>query len=143
MSEEQAIDAGGTLPGQRQTRQRSLVYEVINAASGPMTVHEIHAAVQQEMPRTGIATIYRAVKLLHDADMIQVVTLPSGETRYESAALGHHHHFQCERCGRVLDIDHCPTGLKRGTKLPGGYILHRHEITMFGLCPKCAAEEEA
>lgn len=126
------------LPGQRQTRQRALVFDVIKAAPGPLTVQEIHEEVGKVMPRTGIATIYRTVKLLHESRWIQDVTLPSGETRYESAELGHHHHFQCEKCGRVFDIDHCPSGLKSGTELPGGFLLHTHEITMFGLCPKCA-----
>jgi Fur family ferric uptake transcriptional regulator len=126
-----------TLPGQRQTRQRALVFDVIKAAPGPLTVPEIHIEVCKAMPRTGIATIYRTVKLLHESDWIKAVTLPSGETRYENAELGHHHHFQCEKCHRVFDIDHCPSGLKSGTALPGGYLLHTHEITMFGLCPQC------
>lgn len=125
------------LPGQRQTRQRALVREVITNAPGPMTVPEIHAAVQKKMPKTGIATIYRAVKLLLESKWIQSVTLPSGETRYESADLGHHHHFQCKVCGKVTDIDHCPMRLTTNTELPGGYLLQSHEITMYGLCPVC------
>ncbi len=125
------------LPGQRQTKQRALVYEVIRESKGPLTVPEIHVQVRQTMPRTGIATIYRTVKLLHSSKWIQAVTMPDGETRYESADLGHHHHFQCKICGEVLDIDHCPMSLAPGAELPGGYILHEHEITMYGICPRC------
>lgn len=125
------------LPGQRQTRQRAEVFEVIRHAQGPLTVPEIHEQVQASMPKTGIATIYRTVKLLLDADLLRSVTLPTGETRYESAALGHHHHFQCNTCGQVVDIDHCPVSLKDGVELPGGYLLEGHEITMYGRCPHC------
>lgn len=125
------------LPGQRQTRQRALVYEVISRARGPLTVPEIHAAVLGAMPQTGIATIYRTVKLLLEAEWIKTVTLPSGETRYESAQLKHHHHFQCRACGQVFDINHCPVRLPQGAELPGGFILQDHEITLYGTCPHC------
>lgn len=100
-------------------------------------MQEIHALVKQHMPRTGIATIYRTVKLLLDHKLIKAVTLPTGETRYENSDLGHHHHFQCRRCDKVFDIDHCPVTLPPGAELPGGYVLIDHEITMYGLCPKC------
>lgn len=125
------------LPGQRQTRQRARVYEAIQRARGPLTVPEIHAHVCKSMPHTGIATVYRTVKLLLESEWIKPVTLPSGETRYESADLKHHHHFQCETCGEVFDIDHCPFKMKAGTELPGGYILKAHEITLYGTCPHC------
>ena len=125
------------MPGQRQTPQRALVYQVIESAKGPLTVPEIHAGVKKKLPKTGIATIYRAVNLLLDSSLIQSVTLPSGETRYESAQLGHHHHFQCRSCAKVFDIDHCPASLPSGVEIPGGYVVMDHEITMYGLCPKC------
>ncbi len=125
------------MPGQRQTKQRALVFKAIAESKGPLTIDEIHTRVLESLPRTGIATIYRSVKLLLEAEWIRSVTLPTGETRYESAALGHHHHFQCKRCNRVLDVDHCPLRLSKGTELPGGYILHEHEITMYGVCPDC------
>ena len=126
-----------TLPGQRQTRQRALVYDVVKRARGPLTVPEIHTMVQHTMPQTGIATVYRAVKLLLESKWLEAVTLPSGETRYECADMGHHHHFQCRICGEVFDIDHCPVELPQGAELPGGFILHDHEITLYGLCPHC------
>ncbi len=125
------------LPGQRQTRQRARVYEAIRRARGPLTVPEIHAAVCKTIPRTGIATVYRTVKLLLESEWIKSVTLPSGETRYESADLKHHHHFQCQTCGEVFDIDHCPITVHAGAELPGGYILQDHEITLYGTCPHC------
>ena len=125
------------LPGQRQTKQRALVYDVIRGARGPLTVPEIHVQVRKAMPQTGIATIYRTIKLLHEKNWIEAVVMPSGETRYESADLGHHHHFKCKVCGEVFDIDHCPMSMPKGSVLPGGFVLHEHEITMYGICPHC------
>ncbi len=136
ISEQRAPDETVQL-GKRQTRQREVVFDVIRASSGPLTVPEIHAQAKKKIKGMGIATIYRTIKLLLEKQLIQPVTLPSGDTRYESAALGHHHHFQCNTCGKVIDIDHCPITIPTGSKLPGGYMLLDHEITLFGLCPKC------
>jgi Fur family transcriptional regulator, ferric uptake regulator len=123
--------------GQRKTRQRDVIAEVIQEAAGPLTVNEILEQAQEEVPGLGIATVYRTVKLLIEADRIQTVILPSGETRYEPNDRGHHHHFHCRKCGRVFDLDSCPVTLARG-RYDQGFIVEDHELTLFGLCPDCA-----
>jgi Fur family transcriptional regulator, ferric uptake regulator len=144
--------------GQRRTRQREDIESLILNASGPLTIAEIHQGVQgvqggagakdakslkstkadSVKATTGIATVYRTVNLLLELQRIQSVILPNGETRYEAYMPGHHHHhFQCRSCQRVLDLDLCPVGLPKGTTIPGGYYVESHELTLFGLCPKC------
>jgi Fur family ferric uptake transcriptional regulator len=135
-----AAPARPTVPGQRHTRQRTVIFDIICSAKGPLTVPEIHVKAKRSIPRTGVATVYRAIKLLIDAGLIQQVVLSSGDARYESSALGHHHHFQCRACGEVTDIDHCPFHMKPNSTLPGGYLVQSHEVTLYGLCPKCGAK---
>jgi Fur family transcriptional regulator, ferric uptake regulator len=124
--------------GQRQTRQRDTIVEVIRESAGPLTVQEILERAQDRVPGLGIATVYRTVKLLLEGDRIQTVILPSGETRYESAGLGHHHHFHCRRCQEVFDLESCPVHVPRGA-YEGGYLVEDHELTLYGTCPACAA----
>lgn len=124
--------------GQRQTKQRDAILNVIREAAGPLSVPEIHDRAAQALPKIGIATIYRTLKLLQEAQLINPVILPSGESRFESAGTGHHEHFQCRKCRQVFDIHFCPLNLPRGHKLPGGYVVEDHELTLYGLCPKCA-----
>lgn len=123
--------------GQRQTRQRDAILQVLNAANGPLSVPEIFALSQKVIP-LGIATVYRTINLLLSAEEILGVILPSGETRYESAGLGHHDHFQCRKCGHVFDLSVCPLHLARGTIIPGGFVVEDHEMTLYGLCAACA-----
>lgn len=125
--------------GQRQTPQRDAILRVIESASGPLSVPEIHALSQKTMPKLGIATIYRTLKLLLDAEQIQSVILPSGEARYERAGMGHHDHFQCRKCQHVFDLDICPSGLHNGMTLPGGFVVEDHEMTVYGLCADCSS----
>lgn len=122
--------------GQRQTQQREAIVDVIREANGPLTVPEILERAQKSVPGLGVATVYRTVKLLLAAEQIRSVILPSGETRYESAGLGHHHHFHCRSCDEVFDLDVCPVVVPKGD-YEGGYIVEDHELTLYGTCPAC------
>jgi Fur family ferric uptake transcriptional regulator len=122
--------------GQRQTRQRDAILRVLHAAGGPLPVAEIHALAQKKS-KVGIATVYRTLKMLQQNEQIRAVTLPSGETRYESEPQAHHDHFQCRVCRQVFDLDACPLRLKSGSKLPGGFLVEDHQMLLYGLCPSC------
>jgi Fur family transcriptional regulator, ferric uptake regulator len=125
--------------GQRQTRQRDRIFQVIQATQGPLTVQEILERAQRDLPGLGIATVYRTLNLLQNAGQIQTVILPTGETRYELANLGHHHHFQCRICQEVYDLDACPVSVPDGSALGDGFIVETHELTLYGVCPDCSA----
>ena len=124
--------------GQRQTRQRDTILRVIQEAGGPLSIPEIHAQAQAVLPGLGVATVYRTLKLLGEARQVNGVILPSGETRYERAGLGHHEHFQCRACRQVFDLSVCPVHIPAGTVLPGGFVVEDHEMTIYGLCSNCA-----
>jgi Fur family transcriptional regulator, ferric uptake regulator len=123
--------------GQRRTRQRQVIEEVIHSAAGPLTVNEIHDRASAEIEGLGIATVYRTLKLLLEGDRIQTVILPSGETRYESTGLGHHHHFHCRSCDLVFDLETCPVSVPRG-RYEAGFVVEDHELTLYGTCPGCS-----
>ena len=123
--------------GQRSTPQRQAILDTIRRAEGPLTVDTIRHRARGAHPKLGIATVYRTLRLLLEAGTIREVTLPDGQTRYESAHLGHHHHFRCRDCDQVFDLDHCPVTFPDGPTLPGGFQVESHELTLFGTCPNC------
>lgn len=109
---------------------------VIEGAHRPLSPQEILDEAQTTVPGIGIATVYRNIKLLLDAGEIEVVSLPGENPRYEPAHREHHHHFQCDNCRRVFDVHQCPGDLKG--LAPKGFKVHRHELTLYGLCKECA-----
>lgn len=123
--------------GQRHTRQRDVIVEVIDDATGPLTVGEILDRAQRKIPSLGIATVYRTIKLLQDGRQVETVILPTGETRYENSGLGHHHHFHCRVCDEVSDFKACPVAMTPDAVLENGYRVERHELTLYGVCPRC------
>jgi Fur family transcriptional regulator, ferric uptake regulator len=124
--------------GQRQTRQRDRIFDVIRDAQGPLTVQEILERAQKDLPALGIATVYRTLNLLQEGRLVKTVILPTGETRYEMSGLGHHHHFQCRTCQEVFDLEHCPVSVPHQPLESEGFVVESHELTLYGLCPSCA-----
>jgi Fur family transcriptional regulator, ferric uptake regulator len=127
--------------GQRQTGQRLAIENVMRSAAGPLSVREIHERGAEAHPTLGIATVYRTLRLLVDDGRISPVILSDGETRYEMAGLGHHHHFHCRICGEVFDLPGCPVTLQKTYQ--GGYQVESHELTLHGTCPTCVESGRA
>lgn len=122
---------------ERSTRQRSAISTVIDAAHRPLSPQEIVEGVQVAGVPIGIATVYRNLKLLVDDGLIQAVNLPGENPRYESTEHAHHHHFQCNECKKVFDVEGCPGNMKK--LAPKGFTVERHELTLYGQCADCRA----
>lgn len=126
---------------QRRTLQKEAIEMVFHEAKRPLTVPEIHEISLATCPGLGLATVYRAVNRLVERSWLSEVRLPSQPVRYERHALDHHHHFHCETCERVLDIEAPCEDLN--SHLPEGFQANRHEVTFYGICKSCIDEQPA
>jgi Fur family transcriptional regulator, ferric uptake regulator len=127
--------------GKRRTSQREAILSVISAGAGPLSVEQIHERALPACTSLGIATVYRAVKLLVESEQIKVVLLPDGQPRYEPSDRDHHHHFRCLDCEEVYDLPGCILGIPDGSSLPGGFEVTGHEVTLMGTCPDCGNQD--
>lgn len=128
--------APAPMPRPRDTRQREVISRLLQAAEGPLDVPELHRRALSELPKLGVATVYRTLKLLQEQGAAHMVTL-DGENLYEASGRGHHHHFSCRACQRVFTLHTCPVALPAGTVYPGGFVVEAHEVTLYGVCPEC------
>jgi len=124
----------------RNTRQREAIRRVIEEAGRPLGPHEIHVEAQRQVPRLGIATVYRTINALIEDQVIVPVPIPGGPPRYEArvAAETHHHHFLCQHCGRLFDISGCPGELT--SLIPPGFELSGHDLLLRGTCAACVTQ---
>jgi len=122
---------------QRQTRQREVIETMLQQADRPLLPKELLNNAQQSLPQLGIATVFRTLKKMVDEGRAKVVCLPGDSPRYERSDLGHHHHFKCQKCECIFDINGCPGHLEQ--LLPKGFQLTDHEMTLYGRCADCAA----
>ncbi len=120
---------------ERDTTQRRAIREVLTVAGRPLTPREVLDEARGQVPNIGIATVYRTVKALMEEGWLSAVELPGQPQRYEQAGKEHHHHFNCNRCGRTFEMDGCPGGLDR--MVPDGFKMETHEVFIYGLCEEC------
>lgn len=121
---------------QRQTKQRQIIEAMLRQADRPLLPKELLNQAQVSLPKLGIATVFRTLKKMVDEGGAKMVCLPGDSPRYERSDLTHHHHFKCQECDGVFDINGCPGQLEQ--LLPKGFQLTDHEITLFGRCADCA-----
>ena len=123
---------------QRNTSQRRAILHALQTASGPLTPQEVLERAQGDCEPLGLATVYRNLNALSEQGDIVAVHLPNDVPRYELSGRGHHHHFCCETCGQVFELEgSCPVAVLEGVILPGGFKVQGHELILYGLCNKC------
>lgn len=121
----------------RNTRQKRVVWEVIQEAGRPLSPAEVYRDASTSVPSLSLATVYRILKSFTEDGTLVPVSLPGAPDRYETrlCADRHHHHFLCDKCGRVFDIPGC--GLKvQQCRLPG-FSIRAHEVVLYGICKEC------
>jgi len=119
----------------RNTRQKTAIREAFAEAGRPLSPEEVLRSAQQQHPGVGIATVYRNIQALIEEGWLQPVEVPGDATRYEVAGKKHHHHFQCNDCGKLYDLEGCVAQSR--PKLPRGFRASGHEFYFYGTCAAC------
>ncbi|KRL77944.1 Fur family transcriptional regulator [Secundilactobacillus paracollinoides] len=96
--------------------------------------------MRQQFPGMSHNTIYRNIKEFEQAGMVeQRVEGDQARVKYQcDFSHLHHHHFICQRCGKVTELKECPLDVFQ-EQLPG-YQIVGHRIELYGLCAQCRAE---
>ncbi|WFB34361.1 transcriptional repressor [Kiritimatiellota bacterium B12222] len=123
------------MTAKRNTKQKSAIEEAFTNIQRPLSPTEVCDLARKQVPRLGIATVYRAINEMVEEGLLRPVDLPGQNTRYEKAGLHHHHHFHCSSCDKVFDLEGC--FLKKDLNLPKGFDVIQHDITLTGHCPDC------
>lgn len=139
-----AIDIGAAYGAGRVTPQRRLVAQVAADMQGAFSVEDLAAAVRTRDAATGVATVYRAVTAMLTSGWLERVGERDGSALFVRCHAGthHHHHVVCDGCGRV-EATACPVDVAPMDRTHRGFVITRHEVTLYGLCPECVAENDA
>ena len=121
----------------RNTHQRSLVFEIIQANFDHPTADEVYELARERDPTISKGTVYRNLNFLSDRGEIKKLPMPFGPDHYDFN-LGSHYHFICRKCFKVVDanIDYLEELNDASAQLPG-YVTEWHRLILVGLCPEC------
>jgi Fur family ferric uptake transcriptional regulator len=120
----------------RKTVQRDAIKEAFQLKDRPIRINEILQLGRKTVESLNQATVYRNLKLLVESGWLKVIHHPKIGVFYEKAEKRHHHHFHCHACDRLFEVPGCALNEKEST--PPGFVMERHEIFLFGICPSCS-----
>src|ERR1700733_10556842 len=100
----EAIKRSLEASGLRCTPQRYAVMALLMERNRHPTAVEIFEAVNRVDPRSSRATTYNNLRDLVQAGLVREVAVEGRAARFDAKGL-RHHHFICDRCGSVEDIE--------------------------------------
>ncbi len=123
--------------GLRVTPQRRAILQVLEDSDRPLSVEDIRQRLEQH--GSGIPTIYRNLQCFVAMGWAESILGTDQTMRFVRCRSGcHHHHLQCETCGRTVEVEACGVEASlAGIQAPSGFKVTRHHLQLFGLCPDC------
>jgi Fur family transcriptional regulator, ferric uptake regulator len=120
--------------GLRITGQRRVIAQVLEDSADHPNVEELHARATAIDPRISIATVYRTVKLLDSAGILDRIDFGDGRARYEDAEREHHDHLIDVTTGTVIEfVDPEIEAIQEKIARRLGYRLTGHRLELFGV----------
>jgi Fur family peroxide stress response transcriptional regulator len=131
------LEAGGL----RCTPQRYAVMAFLMEHNRHPTATEIFEAVNRVDLRSSRATVFNNLRDLVQAGLVREVAVEGRAARFDAKGV-RHHHFICDRCGNVEDVDWYDVPRPASASL-GKRIFREGELILRGLCAKCAPRRAA
>jgi len=116
----------------RMTSQRQIIIQVIEESDDHPDVDQLYLRSVELDNTISIATVYRTVKLLEEAGLIERLEFGDGRSRYEEAG-EHHEHLVDIETGEVHEFynEELET-LKTEIAREMGYDLIDHTLELYG-----------
>jgi len=122
----------------KQTGPRRTILDVLLKSNRPQTAEEIIIKLGKASPNK--VTVYRTLDSMVDAGIVHRAFVDERSRHYEMADRCSerqcHPHFVCTDCGRTSCLH--DVSVSMATNPPAGFIIHRQQVRLEGLCPECA-----
>jgi len=119
--------------GIRMTGQRQLIIKVLENSKDHPDVETLFERANKIDNKVSIATVYRTVRTLQNAGILEKLEFNDGRSRFEDAVRNHHDHLIDLDTGKVIEfldeeIEQIQTKIAK--KL--GYKLIGHKLELYG-----------
>lgn len=94
--------------GHKLTPQRWAIINIFLLNKGRhLSADEVYGLLKQMDPKYGIATVYRTLDVLVEAQVLKKLEFGDGRSRFElnNNRSHRHHHLMCVRCGQISEFD--------------------------------------
>ncbi len=106
-----------------------------------LSAEEVWQRLKQHHIRMGLPTVYRILDELTEAGIVTRIFMTDRKQYYFLCSnLEHHHHFVCESCRRVEDVEFCGLeGVISTVARRSGARITSHILQINGVCGVCNA----
>ena len=119
--------------GIRMTGQRRLVIKVLENSKDHPDVETLFERANKIDNKVSIATVYRTVKVLQNAGILEKLEFNDGRSRFEDAVRKHHDHLIDLDTGKVIEfIDEEIEHIQKKIASKLGYNLVGHKLELYG-----------
>lgn len=120
--------------GLRLTSQRQTIVGVISDSDDHPSVEAIHRRAVRSDPKIAVATVYRTVRLLEEAGLLQRHDFGDGSARFEVHPDTHHDHLIDVQTGKIVEfVDPELEQLQEQIAEKLGYKLIDHRMELYGV----------
>lgn len=125
-------------PSRRQSQARDAVVAFFEDYQGFASATQVHEAAALRRPQLSRATVYRAIRLLLDDGLLDVVVDARGRSTYRRCQRrDHHSHLTCTGCGVVVELDPPDLTPLRVAAMDVGCTDVTVAAVVRGRCPEC------
>ena len=123
----------------RYSKKREAILSALRGTKSHPSAEWVYQTLKPTNPDLSLGTVYRNLALFRQQGVIQSVGVVNGQERFD-ADTSLHHHFVCERCGSVLDLDfrqEQEDSWDQAVSEQYGFKTLRHELIFYGICKTC------
>ncbi len=121
----------------RISKQKEAILRVLKETTSHPSATQIYEQLRMEIPNISLGTVYRNLKLSQQAGKILELDLAGTLSRFDGN-VQNHHHFRCERCGHVFDVDEAvDRESNERVARKTGFKVYYHRLEFYGLCKDC------
>lgn len=129
--------------GLKWTRQRKDVYEVLLAATEPLSAVQIYSRVEpQDSSTYALSTIYRILASFEENHLVNKTNwMGDGTVVYELNRGGHTHYAVCIDCHKRIPLQSCPFAHMHFEDAED-FTITGHKLELYGYCRDCAKAQK-
>jgi Fur family peroxide stress response transcriptional regulator len=125
--------------GYKATPQRIAICRIaLNSRAHP-SAQQVYAEVKKIHPTVSLATVYKTLEVLKDLDLVQEISFPKGQARFDSY-MTPHINLICLKCGNITDLDDKTVeDITRKVAAATKFKPTGQRMDVYGICQKCSA----
>ena len=129
--------------GYKATPQRIAICRFALRSKDHPTAQRIYEDVKKIHPTVSLATVYKTLQVLKELGLIQELSLPQGQARFD-CNVRPHVNLVCLRCGNITDLeDSAAHDIVKKVATSTKFIVTGQRLDIYGICQNCSTKQKS